>query len=284
VAGVLYALRVERLESLTAERLTLWIQKESKARPTVTARGFRLLRAFLCWAAERPEYRGLVDPAALLNKDLRRNVPTPKAKADCLQREQLPAWFGAVGKVTNPVRRAYLQGLLLTGARADELATLRWEDVDFVWNSLTLRDKEEGERTIPLTPYLAALLQALPRRTLATGEANPWVFSSPITEHGRMGEANHTHTRAVAAAGLPRLTLHGLRRSFGTLSEWVECPVGVAAQIQGHKPSAIAEKHYRVRPLDFLRAWHSKIEAWILAEAGLEAPPEGERLRLRVVK
>jgi intergrase/recombinase len=49
----------------------------------------------------------------------------------------------------------------------------------------------------------------------------------------------------------------------------VECPIGIVAQIQGHKPSAIAEKHYRVRPIDLLRQWHTRIEAWILSEAGL---------------
>lgn len=43
--------------------------------------------------------------------------------------------------------------------------------------------------------------------------------------------------------GLPALTLHGLRRSFGTLAEWVECPAGISTQIMGHKPTAIAEKH-----------------------------------------
>ena len=278
-AGVLYRLRAERLEALTAERLTDWVETESKSRPTVTASGFRLLRTFLNWAAERPEYRGLVDPAAVLTKDVRRKVPRPKPKDDCLQREQLPAWFAAVQAMGDPIRAAYLQGLLLTGARPGELAALRWEDVDFSWNALTLRDKAEGERTIPLTPYLATLLQALPRRELANGKPNPWIFSSPTTGHGRMGEANHAHTRAVAAAGLPTLTLHGLRRSFGTLSEWVECPVGVVAQIQGHKPSAIAEKHYRRRPLDLLRKWHTKIEEWILTEAGilkLESEPQAE--------
>ncbi len=86
-----------------------------------------------------------------------------------------------------------------------------------------------------------------------------------------MGEANHAHTRAVVAAGLPHVALHGLHRSFGTLAEWVECPVGIVAQIQGHKPSAIAEKHYRRRPIDLLRLWHEKIEAWILEQADLMA-------------
>ena len=73
-------------------------------------------------------------------------------------------------------------------------------------------------------------------------------------------------------AGIPYLTLHGLRRSFGALSEWVEVPVGIAAQIQGHKPSATAEKHYRKRPIDLLRMWHVKIEKWMLEQAGLEQP------------
>jgi hypothetical protein len=40
----------------------------------------------------------------------------------------------------------------------------------------------------------------------------------------------------------------------------------------GHKPSATAEKHYRVRPLDLLRMWHSKIEAWVLEQAGIKQP------------
>ena len=47
-------------------------------------------------------------------------------------------------------------------------------------------------------------------------------------------------------------------------------PVGIVAQIQGHKPSAIAEKHYRVRPIDLLGMWHEKIEAWMLEQAGIE--------------
>ncbi len=71
---------------------------------------------------------------------------------------------------------------------------------------------------------------------------------------------------------------------FGTLAEWVECPVGVVAQIQGHKPSATAEKHYRRRPLDLLRMWHVKIEGWILEQAGIEQPGDELSAGLRVVK
>ena len=63
----------------------------------------------------------------------------------------------------------------------------------------------------------------------------------------------------------------------------LEVPAGVVAQIMGHKPSATAEKHYRVRPLDLLRMWHTKIEAWILEQAGIEQPSEGVKPGLRAV-
>ena len=200
-------------------------------------------------------------------------LPKKNAKADSLQREQLPAWFSSVKKIGNPVISVYLQCLLLTGARREELAGVRWADVDFQWNSIVIHDKVEGERIIPLTPYVASLLATLPRR-------NEWVFSSPAAASGRLQEPRIAHNQALTAAGLPTLSIHGLRRSFGSLVEWVECPAGIAAQIMGHKPSATAEKHYRVRPLDLLRQWHTKIEAWILEQAGIEFLPEKSGLVL----
>ena len=54
-------------------------------------------------------------------------------------------------------------------------------------------------------------------------------------------------------------------------------------QIMGHKPSATAERHYWVRPLDLLRQWAERYEAWILEQAGIEVPERqepGEVLRL----
>jgi integrase len=110
---------------------------------------------------------------------------------------------------------------------------------------------------------VAAWLAGLPRRS-------EWEFSSPTAASGRNEEPRATHILALQVAGLQHLSIHSLRRSFGTLAEWTETPFGVVAQIMGHKPSAIAEKHYRRRLLDLLRAWHEKIEAWILEQASIE--------------
>ena len=119
------------------------------------------------------------------------------------------------------------------------------------------------------------LLSDLPRR-------NEWVFSSATSASGCLTEPNTPHTRACKAAGLEGLTLHGLRRSFKSLTEWLEVPVGIVAQIQGHKPSATAEKHYTVRPLELLALHHNRIEAWILEQAGIAFDGK-EPAKLRVI-
>jgi integrase len=273
--GPLAALMPLPLAELTGRTIEAWLKTETAHRPTQARNAFVRLRAFINWLSEQEATAGIVDRVACNTRRIKEVLPEARAKEDSLQREQLRPWFEAVRRIKNPVHAAYLQGLLLTGARREEWAGLRWQDVDFQWKSLTIHDKVEGERTIPLTPYLAGLLALLPRR-------NEWVFSSPTAASGRLQEPRIAHNKALTAAGLPALTLHGLRRSFGTLAEWIEAPTGVVAQVQGNKPSAIAEKHYRRRPLDLLRMWHSRIEAWILAEAGIQQPEE-EAQGLRLV-
>lgn len=274
--GPLAPIMLLRLSDLDAQRVSGWLLDEAQTRATNAEQSYRKLRAFIRWCNDRPEYSGLVPSGTYSARVVRDAVPKPRAKNDCLQREQLPAWFAAVRGLANPVISAYLQGLLITGARREELAALRWSDVDFQWGGMTIRDKVEGERTIPLTPYLAALLARLPHR-------NEWVFSSPAAADGKLAEPRPSHNKALAVAGLPHVSLHGLRRSFGTLCEWVEMPSGISAQIMGHKPSALAEKHYRRRPLDLLRMWHTKIESWMLEQAGIDFSPAEARPGLRAV-
>jgi integrase len=166
--------------------------------------------------------------------------------------------------------------------------------VNTQWRGMDLKDKIEGRRPVPLTPYVAHLLAGLPRR-------NEWVFPSTralaldakstarrarrhaskgteapagavaeVSASGRLVEPSIAHRRACAAAGLEGLTLHGLRRSFASLCEWLDIPGGISAQIQGHAPQGVREQNYIRRPLDLLRVHHEKIEAWILEQAGVQ--------------
>lgn len=273
--GPLAELMALRLADLTAPVIEAWAAREAKDRPARVRLALRLLKAFLRWAATEPDLKGRADPTAASAKKAREVAGKAKPKNDYLQREQLPVWFEYVRQIQNPVIAAYLQCLLLTGARREELAELKWEDVNFQWRGMELKDKIEGRRAVPLTPYVAHLLAALPRR-------NEWVFSSPSSKSGRLTEPSIAHRQACAAAGL-ELTLHGLRRSFASLCEWLDIPGGISAQIQGHAPQGVREQNYIRRPLDLLRVHHEKIESWILEQAGVQFDPKAEPGKLRAV-
>jgi integrase len=279
--GILASLAHVRLIDLTPELVTDWAKIEGEKRPTSARKGRTILSTFLNWCSEHPKYKFIVTSNSAMSKEAKKYLGKPKAKNDALQREQLDAWFKAARQIGNPVISAYVQSLLLTGARPNELITLRWQDVDFQWKHMTIRDKVEGLRVIPLTPYVAQLLSGLPRRMLTVRQLgvssietagnvpNEFVFSSPTSESGHLIEPRLSHDTACAVAGVD-VTLHGLRRSFASLCEWIEMPAGIGAQIQGHKPQGVREQHYIRRPLDLLRMWHVKIEEWILKEAGIK--------------
>lgn len=250
-----------RLTDLSAEYLAAWLQRENSTRPTSAALSFRLVRACLNWCEEQPEYSGLLPDKSIHARKVRQLVQPTQAKRDCLTREQLQPFFTELLKISNPVQSAYLQMTLLIGARREEVALLKWEDIDFKWKRIHLADKvEDYGRDIPLTPYIEQLLQQLPR-------VNQWIFSSE-SKSGHIVEPTKQLKGAAMRSGIPDITIHGLRRSFKTLAEWVDIPSGVASQIAGHKASGVSEKHYIVRPLDMLQQHHERLEAWILKEAG----------------
>jgi len=299
--GLLVPLLALPLAEIDAARVRDWLRDEAARRPTQANNAFVRLRAFLNWCAEQDDYRDQTHSDACPNRMARDELPKKKAKDDCLQREQLKVWFEKISAIHNPTISAYLQVTLLTGARREEVAGIQWTDIDFQWKTIRIADKVEGERSIPMTPYVESLLLDLKRRNetpppkyrilngkkiendLANWSPSKWVFQSRRAKNGRLQDPSIQHRAACASAGIDGLTIHGLRRSFGTLAEWVECPAGVVAQIMGHKPSATAEKHYRRRPIDLLRMWHTKIEGWILEQAGIEQPKEDEKPALKEV-
>lgn len=309
IAMPLHALMDLRLVDLAGSVVEAWAAREAKTRPTSARLAWRLLKVFLNWCAEQEEYAPLVaGKNAAATRKSREALGKPKAKTDALLRKQLPAWFKAVTGIRNRTIAAALQVMLLTGARPNEVLTMRWGDLNLQWRGLTIRDKVEGARVIPLTPYVSALLAGLPRR-------NGFVFASTravsidpknierraqraesrgealaegdvvqASASGHITEPRSHHACACTSAGIDGLTLHGLRRSFKSLTEWLEIPAGVVAQLMGHKPSATAERHYTVRPLDLLRVHHERIEAWILEQGNVpfDAATAPQKMRSRV--
>jgi integrase len=271
--GPIYPLMALALGAVTEDALQIWFEREALTAKHQAARALMMFRGFLRWCSARPEYRKLIDRDAGKAPAILENLPQNTKRVDVLGVAQLPGWWRGTEQLSNRTAGVYLRALVLTGARKEELAALKWVHVDFQWHKLTLADKVEQTRTIPLTPYLAQLLATLPRR-------NEFVFASASKE-GRISDARSSHTKVLQSAGIEHLTFHGLRRTFTQRGRSV-VPAGAVAQIEGHKPSATAEG-YAVLPLDDLRPYAALIEAKILALAGVAFDAEVEPGKLRVV-
>ena len=272
--GPLYPLLALPLAGVNEDSLKSWYDREAISGEHQAARALMMFRGFLRWCSGRPEYRALIDRDAGKAAAIVEGLPGNTRRTDALEAAQVPGWWAGVEQLNNRAASVYLRALLLTGARREEMAAMKWADVDFQWRKLTLADKVEATRVIPLTPYLAQQLATLPR-------VNKFVFTSR-GKAGRITDARASHTKALQSAGIDSLTIHGLRRSFSLLGEAAGAPAGAIAQVMGHKPSATAEG-YRPRSVDALRPYLAQIEAHILEQAGVLFDAQAAPGALRVV-
>ena len=272
--GPLYPLLALPLAGVNEDTLKSWYDREAVAGKHQAARALMMFRGFLRWCAARPEYRNLTDRDAGKAAAIVESLPSNTRRTDALEAAQVPGWWAGVEQLSNRTASAYLRALLLTGARREELAALTWANVDFQWRKLTIADKVETTRTIPLSPYMAQMLATLPR-------VGPYVFAS-TGKAGRITDTRASHAKALQSAAIDGLTIHGLRRSFSLLGEAAGAPAGAIAQVMGHKPSATAEG-YRPRSIDALRPFLEQIEAHILNLAGVQFDAQAEPGKLRAI-
>ena len=272
--GPLYPLLALPLAGVNEDTLKSWYDREAVAGKHQAARALMMFRGFLRWCAARPEYRELTDREAGKAAAIVESLPSSTRRTDALEAAQVLGWWAGVEQLSNRTASAYLRALLLTGARREELAALTWANVDFQWRKLTIADKVDITRTIPLSPYMAQMLATLPR-------LGSYVFAS-TGKAGRITDTRSSHAQALKHAGINHLTVHGLRRSFSLLGEAAGAPAGAIAQVMGHKPSATAEG-YRPRSIDALRPFLEQIEAHILNLAGVQFDAQAEPGKLRAI-
>ena len=271
--GPLYPLLALPLAGVNEDTLKSWFDREAELGKHQAARALMMFRGFLRWCATRPEYRSLTDRDAGKAPAILESLPPNTRRTDALDSAQIAGWWAGTEQLSNRTASVYLRALLLTGARREEMAALRWQDVDFRGRKLTIADKVEMTRTIPLTPYLAQLLATLPR-------VGPYVFAS-TGKAGRIVDARASHDQVLEHAQVKHLTFHGLRRTFTRQARKI-APAGVPAQIAGHAPSAVAEG-YAILSLDELRPHAECVEAHILSLAGVQFDAQTAPDSLRVV-
>lgn len=261
--GPIAALLSTRLKDINPKSLRAWHQRQATRGPVQAARAVQMFSGFLRWCSTQDEYDGIVDPLAARDAKVQDalHAGTGTRRTDAIEEAQLPAWFAGVTRLRNTTAGAYLQGLVLTGARREELAALKWADIDFRWGRMTIADKVGDTRTLPLSPYLRQLLSGVPRI-----EGNPHVFAAPVAKSGRIADPRSAHAEVLKQGEMPHVTIHGLRRTFALMGEAAGCPAGAIAQIMGHRPGSMSEK-YKPRTIDQLRPYMAQVERFVVERA-----------------
>lgn len=169
----------------------------------------RALRLLWNWQADR-------DPDLPANPVRLRGQWFPNPRRERLVgADKLPAFFGAVNKLSNPVARDYLLLLLFTGLRRSEAASLTWDDVDLVQKVIRVpasRTKAGRKLDLPMSGFVYDLLAA--RREIGRDK---FVFPSS-GKNGHLAEPKFPLRRVADASGV-EVSAHDLRRTFITVAE-----------------------------------------------------------------
>ncbi len=137
----------------------------------------------------------------------------------------------------NPYAVAALRLLALTGARRDEIRTLRWEHVDLARAQLRLPTSKTGAKAVHLPAAAVQLLAGL-RRV----KGNPFVFPGQVDE-APLSNLNRPWSTITQAAGLPGVRVHDLRHTFAALGAGAGLSLPLLGKLLGHTQAATTQRY-----------------------------------------
>ncbi|MGP8175279.1 MAG: tyrosine-type recombinase/integrase [Terracidiphilus sp.] len=139
-----------------------------------------------------------------------------------------------------------------TGMRPNsELFPLRWADVDLAERTecphgvIHVRQgkTESAQRSLPLTPRAADVLQRRKRAAEAKPNPSPFVFPGDGIS-GHIVSMQHPHERTIEDAGLASFEFYCWRHTFGTRAAQSGMDRFTLARLMGHSSPSVAARYY----------------------------------------
>lgn len=130
--------------------------------------------------------------------------------------------------------------LMLTGARIGEASALTWDRVNLEEGSWHIPDpKNRHPVTLPLSTQAVDLL-----KTRQRVEGSPYVFAS-WGKAGHIIDPRDTMKRVAEVAGVERLSVHDLRRTFTSIG-YGQCGIALdrIELLTNHVPKGVTLMHY----------------------------------------
>ncbi len=147
--------------------------------------------------------------------------------------------------LATPHAIAAIRLLLLTGARLNEILTLKWRYIDFETNQIRLPDSKTGRKSIYLSPQAIELLQSIKRQ-----EGNPYVICG-LVPGSHIVNLQKPWRRIRKLAGLDDVRLHDLRHSFASIAVANGVSLPIVGALLGHSQPATTQRyaHFAAEPL-----------------------------------
>ena len=130
-----------------------------------------------------------------------------------------------------------LRLLIFTGARRNELTTLKWEHVNLEQGCLTLPDTKTGFKVIHLNPPGRNILA----RTLHI-QGNPYVFPG-IKRQGHIVGIQQAWDTIRTKANLSDVHLHDLRHSFASVGAAGGLGLPIIGSLLGHQQTSTTQRY-----------------------------------------
>ena len=261
--GPMHTKPIDTVDQKAAAQLLASIKRNSG--PTAANRVRTSVGAYFGWLMGEAEASS--NPFAATNKapenDARSRTPTDQELAE-IWRACPDTHYGAIVKL-----------LILTGARRDEIGSLRWSEIDFSTSLITLpatRVKGRREHEIPISAPAMATLTAQQRRDgreLVFGKGQggyaDWSGSK------RDLDARILAGRGIGARPMAHWSLHDFRRSMSTtMHERLNIEPHIVEECLGHSTfrSGVSAVYNRSR---YREAKRAALERWANHISGIIA-------------
>ena len=133
-----------------------------------------------------------------------------------------------------------------TGLRPNsELFPLKWADVDLAAGVLHVRKgkTDSAQRSLPLTPRAAEVLQRRKKAAEAKAKQSTFVFAGAGIS-GHLTSLQHPHKTAIEDAKLETFEFYCWRHTFGTRASQSGMDRFTLARLMGHSSPSVAARYY----------------------------------------
>lgn len=238
------------VKSITRDAVAKRFAELSEAGPATANQAFVVLRALLNFARDR--YRTNDEPLMVENPVdvLKRTWHPSKARTERIPNDKVGmVWNELTTRRTGQsdaqglcTAAAYVQFLILTGARSQEGAQLTWDRVDLdgkvpSWRLTADQAKNGIARTLPLCSQAVALLRERPR-----SKTNPYVFAKRGGK-GHIGDPRGTWEVVSKLAG-NHVSAHSMRRTFTNIALKLGIEMWKVELLTNHIPKSVTLMHY----------------------------------------